>query len=186
MVKLIIDNGSLRIKLEIGHKPLLQTHLGHLMKITLRRLIRLFLLKNNLKKPMLLLSLITIRPPQIRPKPFKIKLPQLELIKSLEKFHSLETLEVGNWFHQALVTLSLKLLVTMRRKTPPQRLKRKKRPKKYQQLTLSQLLSQPRKRLKLQLKTRLRLQLRRKPKPMLLQPKRMPNQRLRQKPPQLN
>jgi len=183
MVKLIIDNGSLRIKLEIGHKPLLQMHLGHLMKITLRRPIRLFLLKNQLKKAMLLLLLIFIRPPQIRPPPFRIKLPQLELIKSLEKFHSLETLEVGNWFHQALVTLSLKPKVTMRRKTLPQRLKRKKKlPKKHQQLTLSQ----PKKRLKLQLKTKLRPQLRRRPKPMPLQPKRRPSLRLRQKPPQLN
>jgi len=66
------------------------------MKIKLVRPIRLLLNKKHKKKLMSQVSLIFTIAPLLKPKPFKTKSLKLELRKSLEPFHTQETLEAGN------------------------------------------------------------------------------------------
>jgi len=155
------------------------------MKLMLRKLIMLFPLKKKLKKKMLLPLPIIIIHPLRKPKPFKIKSLQLELVKSLEKFHFQEILEAGNWSHQAPVMLSPNRLVKRRRRPKHQRKRRKMRPRRHQRRQ-QKLQLQLKLKLLSQLRKRPRLQLRRRPKLKPLQPKRKPKLKLKEMPPQLN
>jgi uncharacterized membrane protein len=82
--------------LEIGHKHLTQMDQEPHMKLTLPKQKRLSQHKKHKKKPMLLLSLIFIALPLVKPRLSKIKLLKLELVKLQEKFHTPEILGAGN------------------------------------------------------------------------------------------
>jgi hypothetical protein len=84
------------MKLEIGHKHLPLIILEPLSKIMLPWQKRLSQLKKNKKQLMLLLSLIFILLPLVKPELLKIKLLKPELVKSQGKFHIPEILGVGN------------------------------------------------------------------------------------------